>query len=172
MSDDTTAPWRELALAVGRGGADVVGLQGAARGLAALRMLAPGSGLRAVLAVTVDEEEADLLARDLAFFLGEGSPGAPAVVRVPADPVLPYDDLSPDRALEMDRLAALCRLHLHGSAVRAVVVSARGLARRMVPKTVFEAHADLLGKGATLERDAFAARLVALGYARAPVVED
>ncbi len=172
MSDDTTAPWRELALAVGRGGADVVGLQGAARGLAALRMLAPGSGLRAVLAVTVDEEEADLLARDLAFFLGEGSPGAPAVVRVPADPVLPYDDLSPDRGLEMDRLAALARLHLGGGSVRAVVVSARALSRRHVPRAELERHLELLGPGAAVDRDALAARLVELGYARVPLVED
>ncbi len=172
MSETTVAPWKELALAARGGGADAVGLVGAARGLAALRVLSATGGPRALLAVGPDEEEADLLARDLAFFLGEGGPGAPAVVRVPADPVLPYDDLSPDRGLEMDRLAALARLHLDPRSVRAVVVSARALARRHVPRAELGRHLELLGKGVTVDRDALAARLVELGYARVPLVED
>ena len=172
MSESPSAPWRAVATSLAGGGADVVGLTGAARGLAALRMLAPGTGHRAVLAVAVDEEEADALARDLSFFLGPGEAGAPAVVRVPADPVLPYDDLSPDRSLEMDRLAALARLHLSGGTVRAVVVSARALARRHVPRAELGRHLELLGKGVTLDRDALARRLVELGYARVPLVED
>jgi transcription-repair coupling factor (superfamily II helicase) len=159
------------ALAAG-GRADVVGLEGAARGRLA-RALLDGARGRTLLAVAADEDEADALAADLRFWLAAGATaGAPPVLRVPADPVLPYDDLSPDRGLEMDRLAALCRLHLAGAAVRAVVVSARGLARRLVPRAAFERHADLVGKGAALEREAFAARLVALGYARVPLVED
>ena len=156
------------------GTAEVTGLSGAARGRLARALLdRPGEGARTLLAVTATEEEADLLGKDLAFFLAVlAAPGVPPVVRVPADPVLPYDDLSPDRGLEMERLAALCRLHLHGPAVRAVVVSARALARRMVPRAVFERHADLLGKGVTVEREALAARLVEMGYARVPLVED
>jgi transcription-repair coupling factor (superfamily II helicase) len=166
------APWSAVADAVAAGGADVVGLSGAARGLAVQHLLASGSGRRAVLAVTADEDEADLLARDLEFFLGAGKPGSPAVVRVPADPILPYDDLSPDRGLEMDRLAALSRLHLGAGEVRAVVVSARALARRQVPRTELGRQLELVGPGVTLDRDAFAARLVELGYARVPLVED
>ena len=92
---------------------------------------------------------------DLAFFLGRE-----AVLRIPADAVLPYDDLSPDRGVEMERLAALARLHLAPDAAKAVVVSARALARRVVPRRVFEAGADLLGKGVTIEREALAAKLV------------
>jgi transcription-repair coupling factor (superfamily II helicase) len=152
----------------------VTGVSGAARGRLARALLElEGGRARTLLAVTETEEEADLLGKDLAFFLAAlAAPGVPPVLRVPADPVLPYDDLSPDRGLEMDRLAALCRLHLSGPAVRAVVVSARALARRMVPRTVFERHADLLGKGVTVEREALAARLVEMGYARVPLVED
>jgi transcription-repair coupling factor (superfamily II helicase) len=150
----------------------VVGLSGAARGLAARHLVAKGTGRRAVLAVAAGEEEADLLARDLAFFLGAGPPGAPLVVRVPADPVLPYDDLSPDRGLEMDRLAALARLHRGASEVKAVVVSARALARRQVPRAELGRQLELVGPGVTVDRDAFAARLVELGYARVPLVED
>jgi len=167
------APWPELLRALEAGLADVVGLSGAARGLAARQILAPGpGGRRLLLAVAADEDQADRLAHDLEFFLGPGAPEAPAVLRVPADPILPYDDLSPDRSLEMDRLAALARLHLHGGAVRAVVVSARALARRTVPRAVFERHLDLVGKGVTVDRDALAARLVEMGYLRVPLVED
>nr|WP_242344240.1 transcription-repair coupling factor [Anaeromyxobacter sp. SG22] len=176
--------------------ADVVGVAGAARGYLVRDLLAPGPGrARSVLAVAPDEEDAEALARDLAFFLGpEG------VVRVPSDAVLPYDDLSPDRGVEMERLSALARLHLAGgrdeaapprpplapgqphpaapaladafAPVKAVVVSARALARRMVPRRVFEAGADLLGKGVAIEREALAAKLVLLGFTRTPLVED
>ncbi len=150
------------------GRAEVTGLVGAYRGLLLRDLLAPGPGrARAVLAVAADEEEAEALARDLAFFVGEG-----AVLRVPADAVLPYDDLSPDRGVEMERLSALARLHLAPEAVKAVVVSARGLARRVVPRRVFEEGSDLLGKGLELDREALAGKLVRLGFARTPLVED
>ncbi len=163
---DATARVRR-ALADGRV-ADVTGLPGAARGQLVRQLLAPGPArARCVLAVATDEEEADRLARDLAFFLGDA-----AVLRLPADAVLPYDDLSPDRGVEMERLAALARLHLDPGAVRAVVVSARGLCRRVVPRAVFERGSDLLAAGLSVDREALAARLTSLGYARVPLVED
>ncbi|ABS28656.1 transcription-repair coupling factor [Anaeromyxobacter sp. Fw109-5] len=148
--------------------ADVVGLLGAARGLLARDLLAPGPArARSLLAVAPDEDDAEALARDLAFFLGPD-----AVLRLPADAVLPYDDLSPDRGVEMERLSALARLHLAPDGAKAIVVSARALARRMVPRRVFEAGADLLGKGVSVEREALAAKLVLLGFTRTPLVED
>jgi transcription-repair coupling factor (superfamily II helicase) len=148
--------------------ADVTGLHGASRGRLVQALLSPGPGrVSCVLAVAADEDQADHLARDLAFFLGDA-----AVIRVPADAVLPYDDLSPDRGLELERLAALARLHVAPATVKAVVVSARGLARRVVPRAVFEAGSDLLAAGLTLDREALARRLTDLGYARVPLVED
>jgi transcription-repair coupling factor (superfamily II helicase) len=148
--------------------AEVTGLVGAARGLVARDLLSAGPGrATCLLAVAADEEEADLLAKDLAFFLGiEG------VLRVPADAVLPYDDLSPDRGVELERLAALARLHLSPERARAIVVSARGLARRVVPRRIFEEGSDLLGKGIAIAREALAAKLVLLGFTRTPLVED
>jgi len=163
---------RILEALAARGTADVAGLAGAARGDLARALLRAHPG-KTLLAVTAEEEAADLLAQDLSFFLGAlGPEGAPPVLRLPADPVLPYDDLSPDRGLEMERLAALCRLSLAGDSVRAVVVSARALARRQVPRALFERHADLVGPGLELPRDALSGKLVALGYARVPLVED
>ncbi|GEJ57661.1 transcription-repair coupling factor [Anaeromyxobacter diazotrophicus] len=157
-----------------RRAADVTGLSAAARGWVAKELLgrSRGAGAKLLLAVTPGEDEADELARDLGFFLGGAAGDPPAVLRLPADPVLPYDDLSPDRALEMDRLAALGRLFLAPSSVKAVVVSARALARRMVPRAVFERYTELLGKGVSVDREALAAKLVSIGYTRVPLVED
>jgi transcription-repair coupling factor (superfamily II helicase) len=141
---------------------------GASRGLLVRELLAPGPArARTALAVAPSEDDAEALARDLAFFLG-----ADAVIRVPADAVLPYDDLSPDRGVELERLSALARLRVAPETVKAVVVSARGLARRQVPRAVFEAGADLLGKGVEIAREALAAKLVLLGFTRTPLVED
>ncbi|HVO20338.1 MAG TPA: transcription-repair coupling factor [Anaeromyxobacter sp.] len=157
--------WRAMA----EGGAvDMTGLVGASRGLLLREALASGPGrARLVLAVAADEDEADALGGDLAFFLG-----ASRVLRVPADAVLPYDDLSPDRGVEMERLAALARLHLSPAALSAVVVSARGLCRRVVPRRLLEGSAELLGKGLVIPREELAAKLVALGFSRTPLVED
>lgn len=148
--------------------ADVTGLVGAARGALVAALLAPGPGrARGVLAVAADEDEADRLARDVAFFTGPD-----AVLRVPADAVLPYDDLSPDRGVELERLSALSRLHLSPERTPVVVVSARAAARRQVPPRVLEERADLLGKGVEIAREALAEKLVLLGFARVPLVED
>jgi transcription-repair coupling factor (superfamily II helicase) len=171
------SPWarvRRALEAVRR--AEVTGLVGAARGALVRELVGPAEAAPPrsplartpmVLAVAADEEEADALARDAAFFVG-----AEAVVRVPADAVLPYDDLSPDRGVELERLSALARLHVAPDRVKVVAVSARGLARRTVPRRVLEAGADLVGKGLEIARDALAEKLLLLGFARVPLVED
>jgi transcription-repair coupling factor (superfamily II helicase) len=41
-----------------------------------------------------------------------------------------------------------------------------------VPRGAFERHLDLLGRGVSVDRDALAARLVEMGFARVPLVED
>ncbi|HEX9306197.1 MAG TPA: transcription-repair coupling factor [Anaeromyxobacter sp.] len=165
----SATPWTRVRRALAAGGrADVTGLVGAARGRLLAELLLPGEGrARAVLAVAADEEEADQLARDAAFFLGAG-----AVLRVPADAVLPYDDLSPDRGVELERLSALARLHVAPERTPVVVVSARGLARRQVPRRIFEEGSDLLGPGVEIAREALAEKLVLLGFSRVPLVED
>ncbi|HEX9242242.1 MAG TPA: transcription-repair coupling factor, partial [Anaeromyxobacter sp.] len=149
----------------------MTGIFGAARGQLLAELLAPGSPpdlrLPALLAVAEDEEEADRLAKDAAFFLG-----GDAVLRIPADAVLPYDDLSPDRGVELERLSALARLHAGLVRVPLVVVSARGLARRQVPKRLLEEGSDLLGPGIEIAREVLAEKLVLLGFARVPLVED
>src|SRR5512138_2528168 len=169
LTSSSPSPWARVRRALaGEARAEVTGLVGAARGALLRDLLAPGAGRAPlVVAIAVDDEEADALARDAAFFLGED-----AVLRLPADAVLPYDDLSPDRGVELERLAALARLHLSPERVAVLAVSARALARRTVPRRVFEAGSDLLGKGVEIAREALAAKLVLLGFTRVPLVED
>jgi len=63
---------------------EVVGLAGAARGQVAAQLLARGLG--PLVAVAADEEAADLLEKDLRFFLGTSSEqgDSPTVLRLPS----------------------------------------------------------------------------------------
>jgi len=168
-SEISATPWARVRATVASAArADVTGIAGAARGRLVAELLAPGEGrTRAVLAIAADEDEADQLARDVAFFLG-----AEHVLRIPADAVLPYDDLSPDRGVELERLSALARLRVAPERTPVVVVSARGLARRQVPPRLLDEGSDLLGTGVEIPREALAAKLVLLGFTRVPLVED
>ncbi len=102
----------------------------------------------------------------------------PAILRFQIDSVLPYDDFSPDRELELERLRTLFLLAQLGlgsklSAPPAVLITtARGLLRKVLPRRVMDDCAELLGKGSDIDRDALATRLIRLGYARVPLVED
>ncbi len=153
---------------------DVQGITGSARGLVVRQLLQRKLG--PVVAVAPDEEAADDLERDLKFFL-QGSadrPDLPTVLRLPQDAVLPYDDLSPDRTLEIERLRALFLLSHHGlhRHPAVLVVSVQALLRRQIPRLRLQAASELLGKGASVDRDELSAKLLAMGYARVPLVED
>lgn len=156
---------------IGRGTAvPVLGVQGGARGwVAASLHRALG---RPLVLVAADEEAADRLAADVGFFLDPDEAVAERpVLRLPTDEILPWDGLSPDRTVELDRLAALTRLH-GGAPPAALVVSARALARRALPRSLLVDAIERIAVGATRDRDELARRLVALGYQSVPMVED
>ena len=159
----------EQALREGSRRASITGVRGGARGYLLARLARGGIG--PFVCVTADEEEAETLASDLELFLGAGTPEAPTVLRLPADSQLPYDVLSPDRRTVQARLAALFHL-AHGAPARALVVSARALARRYLPAELFESRCELVGAEQQIDRDVLAARLVAMGYQSVPIVED
>jgi transcription-repair coupling factor (superfamily II helicase) len=173
MSSDGYARLREAMLAGdGSPGRRVVtvGLSGAARAWVLTRLQAE---LHAPLVcVCVDEDAADALAGDLAFFLGgEGTRLAPRVVRLPADEVLPWDELVPDQAVVSERLGALFHL-ARGDQFPALVLSARALMRRVIPPQVMATLCRVVRLGDDHGRDALALELVNLGYRNAPLVED
>ena len=153
---------------------DIGGVGGAARGALVRELLRHGLG--PVVAVAPDEDAAASLERDLRFFLaGAAEPDdAPAVVRLPADELLPYGELSQDRGIELARLRALLLLSQRGlgKAPAALVLSVRALARKVLPRRLVDERSELLGKGAQIDRDGLARRLQGLGYAHVPLVED
>ncbi|QRK12679.1 transcription-repair coupling factor [Archangium violaceum] len=146
------------------------GLQGAARGHALARLTRT---LEAPLVcIATDEESADALAQDLAFFLGgRGTPREPRVLRLPADEVLPYDEISPDPDAVADRLGALFHLS-QGTRFPALVLSMRGLFRKVLPPHVMKELSERVGVGQDFDRDELARKLANMGYQSSPLVED
>jgi transcription-repair coupling factor (superfamily II helicase) len=147
--------------------ARATGLHGASRGYA-LTHLARALK-RPLVCVEPDEEAAEALERDLRFFWPKAD-AETAIVRLPGDEVLPYEGLTPDPQAAMTRLAGLFHLHL-GNA-RVVVLSVRGLARRVLPREALDSRSLQLAVEATQDRDDLAAKLTAAGYAKVPLVED
>ncbi len=120
-----------------------------------------------LVCVTNDDDAADALAADLAFFFG----GDDAVKRLPADEVMPWDELVPDAALVSERLATLFHL-AHGHRFGALVVSVRGLSRRVLPLDELQRLSLEVRPGEEPGRDALARKLAHMGYRNAPLVED
>src|SRR5216683_1355387 len=146
------------------------GLRGAARGYVLSRvseqLAAP------LICVAADEDQADHLAADLAFFLGgAGSLLKPQVLRLPSDEVLPYDDLSPEPTVTTERLGALFHLR-QGSGFSALVLSLRALHRKVLPPALLNQLSELLGLGQEFDRDSLVRKLSEMGYQSSPLVED
>jgi transcription-repair coupling factor (superfamily II helicase) len=156
------------ALAAGR--VRTTGLFGAARAWVLARLArAVGAPL---VCVTADDDAADALAGDLAFFLGgEGTKLAPKVLRLPADEVLPWDELVPDAGVVAERLSALFHL-ARGTRFDALVLSARALSRRVLPLAVMQRLTTTVRPGEDVGRDALALKLAEMGYRSTPLVED
>ncbi|MFT5431418.1 MAG: transcription-repair coupling factor (superfamily II helicase), partial [Myxococcota bacterium] len=100
----------------------------------------------------------------LRFFAGES-----VVLWTQAD-TSPYLPITPNRAVEMERVSTLFRLATRPPSI--VVISARALAERTVPKSILERHSLTLRPGQDIERHDLTSQLEAAGYARVPVVED
>ena len=150
--------------------ARVVGLHSAARGWVLSRLKARLDA--PLLCVAADDDAAEALAADLAFFLGgEGTPSAPNVLHVPADEAMPWDELVPDTGLVTERLGALFHLN-QGSTVSALVVPARALSKRVLPPSVMESLSERIRPEQEVPRDTLAKKLAQMGYRNVPLVED
>jgi len=146
------------------------GLQGAGRGHVLSRLTAETN--TPLFCVTADDDAAEQLTADLAFFVGgRGSLLAPTVLCLPGDEVLPWDEVSSDAAVVSERLGALFHLR-QGTPFRALVLSWRALHRRVLPPGVMNSLSELIGVGQEVDRDALVRRLVDLGYQSSPLVED
>ena len=121
---------------------------------------------RTIVLVVPDESVGRAAVDDLAFF-------GVAATFLPAPDGSPYAELQVDRVAEATRLGVLYLLARGGpEAPRALVTTAGALVRRTLPADELLARSLEVERGATVPRDATAARLVEAGFARTPIVED
>jgi transcription-repair coupling factor (superfamily II helicase) len=120
---------------------------------------------RHVLYLCADEKEAEEASRELSAYLGSG-----AVAAYPSVEAAPYEPISPYLPAVHDRVRALRRL-IEGPPAVVVAPVASAVSKTLPPEAFLDAVAAV-APGDTLDVDAFAARLVALGYARLPAVAD
>ena len=130
----------------------------------AVARLAAADPTRPVIVVAADDAVAARLAEDLAVFAGE-------VAVLPAPDSSPYAELAADRVVAAARLGVLYRLAA-GDPPPIIVTSAAAILRRTLDREELLARALTVRQGDVLDRDATAAKLVAAGFARVPVVED
>ncbi len=148
----------------------IAGVAGGARShlIAALRDRVGGP----FVCVTASEEMAEALADELRLFLGSGTPEAPSVLRLMAEPLTPYElPASHFKKRSNARLSVLASL-ARETPFAALVLSAGALIQRVVPPDCFAAARRSLKVGDFLDRDALLADLVSLGFQNVPLVED
>jgi len=142
----------------------LAGLEGSAPAYLLSRL--SGQGCAPLLIVTADQESADELCRELRFFCAEPE----AVFSFPCWDLTPFEATSPHPDLVGERLNALLRL-LDGRA-RAVVLPFSAALQRVIPRRTLGGVCQYLVTGEELERENLIEKLVKLGYAHVPIVED
>jgi transcription-repair coupling factor (superfamily II helicase) len=143
---------------------EVLGLIGSSGAYFLAKLLAASD--RTILVLASGQKEAARFADDLAFY--HGRPGE--VFLFPHWEVRPYEALSPHPEVEASRLAALAALH-EGRA-RAVVLTVRALMQRVLPREALTGLCERLITEEEYPRRALLGRLLELGYASVPLVED
>ena len=120
---------------------------------------------RTLLYLCAGEKEAEEASRELTAYLGPD-----AVLPFPSIEATPYEPVPPHLPSVHDRMRALHRLLSGPPAV--VVAQIAAAAEKTLPPGAFVAAVAAVSPGNTLDVDAFAARLVTLGYARLPAAAD
>jgi len=120
---------------------------------------------RTLLYLCAGEKEAEEAARELTAYLRPD-----AVLPFPSIEATPYEPVPPHLPAVHDRMRALYRLLSGPPAV--VVAAVAAAAEKTFPPEAFIDAVSAVSPGDTLDVDAFAARLVTLGYARLPAAAD
>lgn len=169
--DDVIAAALPLAARV-----DLVGAVAGAAGHLVARLVARSR--RSVIALAADDAAAQRLAADVRYFVAELAAGGatpPAVLRYPEHDLPLYSALRPDRRNLLGRVAVLARLQAAtrlGAGPLVLVLPAASLPRLVVPRRALAERGLWLRYAEEVDRDELAARLVAAGYHRAPLVEE
>ena len=154
----------------GRGEVCLSGLRGGASLLAVAYSILRTDGPAVV--ICRDSVSARGAMRDLAFLLGgEDSEQARRLRLFPALDVSPFESISPHRVITGQRLSSLASL-LAPNANTVLVAPVEALMERVVPRDLFAGRTLEVISGDLMDRDEFAAELVAAGYTSAPLTED
>ncbi|HYY16370.1 MAG TPA: transcription-repair coupling factor, partial [Gammaproteobacteria bacterium] len=152
------------ALARGDGRIVLPGLKGSAPACLLVELLRAQS--RSLLVITADQEAADELCRELGFFGGSDA----AALSFPAWDTQPFSANSPHPDISGARLDTLFRLQ--NRLARVVVLPVAAALQRVLPARTFNEASCYLVAGEEFERDELLAKLVKMGYANVPLVED
>ena len=142
----------------------VPGLKGSSPALFVAELIR--SGLDNPLVIAATQEAAEEFCRELTFFSG----GDLNAALFPAWDAAPFSPSSPHPDVTGSRLDTLFRLQNRLSPVTVMPVSA-ALQRVLPRKTLNDASCYLLA-GEEFDRDELLARLIRMGYANVPLVED
>lgn len=119
-----------------------------------------------LILITADQDSASEFCRELGFFGGtEATP-----LLFPAWDTQPFTAASPHQDISSARLDTLFRLQ-NGQA-RIVVLPVAAALQRVLPRSIFNEASCYLVSGEEFERDALLAKLIKMGYANVPLVED
>ena len=142
----------------------IPGLKGSTAACVVTELLLARPGNLLVLAA--DQDTAEEFRRELAFFGGSDlSPLVfPAWDSQPCSPSSPHPDISGAR---LDTL-----FRLQNGLARIVIMPAAAALQRVLPRRIFNEASFYLVAGEDFERDDLLARLVRMGYANVPLVED
>jgi transcription-repair coupling factor (superfamily II helicase) len=164
---DTLLPQTiDILAALRRSGGRIVipGLKGSAPAFVVAEVLRSQS--KNLLIVTADQDAAEEFRRELAFFCSAANTPLvfPAWDSQPFSPASPHPDISGARLDTMFRL--------HNGLVRIVIMPVAAALQRVLPRRTFSEASCYLVAGEEFERDDLLARLVKMGYANVPLVED
>ena len=124
------------------------------------------SQLKQLVVLTPDQAAADEFCRELGFFAGSGI----TPLSFPAWDVSPFSAASPHPDISGARLDTLFRLQ--NGLARVVVLPVAAALQRVLARQTFSEASCYLVAGEEFERDDLLARLIKMGYAHAPLVED
>jgi transcription-repair coupling factor (superfamily II helicase) len=152
------------ALERGIGRATLPGLKGSAPACVAADLLRRSPAT--LLVITPDQESADEFTRELTFF----SPPGNGPLSFPAWDMAPFSAASPHPDTSGARLDTLFRLQ--NGLARAVVMPVAAALQRVLGRRLFNESSCYLISGEEFERDELLGKLVKMGYAPVPLVED
>jgi transcription-repair coupling factor (superfamily II helicase) len=166
MTPDTSDHIKRLAALLSPSDAEVTlaGLKGSAPAYLLSRIFTAVPGT--FLIVTPDTESAEETCRELRFFTADPD----AVLYFPSWDQAPIEQTSPHPEVVGRRLNVLFRLT--SGDVRAVVAPISALIQKVLPRHVLGEVSQYLVTGEEADREELLAKLVRLGYASVPLVED